>query len=46
MTEIRRSVRAEMVPKQCRYRVEISLARIEFRVPQSLLAHLQTVRRG
>ena len=46
MTEIQRSVRAAMVPKQCRRRVEISLAAIEFRVPQSLRAHLQTVRQG
>ena len=46
MAEIRRSVRAAMVPKQCRHRVEISLATIEYRVPQSLRVHFQTVRRG
>ena len=46
MAEIRRSVQAAMVPKQCWYRVEISLVTIEYRVPPSLRAHFQTVRRG
>ena len=46
MAEIRRSVRAAIVSKQCWYQVEISLVTIEYSVPQSLRTHLQTVRRG